>query len=223
MTLVERLIAFAILLQGLESLHLNGWRWEILCPEIPRALRPFTRSHAALARVQVLAGFVSFIFPSLAGTVIMLLATWLLAVRWRGTFNGGSDTLTVHILAACIVARIAHGAQVGAILYIALYITLSYCAAGLFKLRRHEWREGRALARFLKRQGSMPLRSWAVIGFECLFPLALIWPASTWPWLAVAVLFHAANVYYFGLNRFFYVWLAGYPAILAASRILHPA
>jgi len=56
--------------------------------------------------------------------------------------------------------------------------------------------------------------SWAVMLFELLFPLALLHPAALVAALAGAALFHLANALLFGLNRFFWVWLAAYPALL---------
>jgi hypothetical protein len=33
--------------------------------------------------------------------------------------------------------------------------------------------------------------------------------------MAAGLVFHAGNAYVFGLNRFFFAWLAAYPAIYA--------
>jgi hypothetical protein len=42
-----------------------------------------------------------------------------------------------------------------------------------------------------------------------------------WAALGIAVLFHLANACLFGLNRFVWVWIAAYPAILwLQSRLL---
>ena len=38
----------------------------------------------------------------------------------------------------------------------------------------------------------------------------------------VALGFHLANVYAFGLNRFLFAWLAAYPALYYCSSLLHP-
>jgi hypothetical protein len=56
--------------------------------------------------------------------------------------------------------------------------------------------------------------SWAVISFELLFPLALLTHLTLIIGLAIAAIFHFANACLFGLNRFFWIWLAAYPSIL---------
>jgi hypothetical protein len=56
--------------------------------------------------------------------------------------------------------------------------------------------------------------SWAVMLFELAFPLTLVSQASLAAGLTVAALFHLANACLFGLNRFFWTWVATYPAIL---------
>jgi hypothetical protein len=61
------------------------------------------------------------------------------------------------------------------------------------------------------------LGSWSVLCFECGFPVALLVPSVTLPWLAVGLLFHVANAYIFGLNRFVFAWLAAYPSLLYFS------
>jgi hypothetical protein len=57
--------------------------------------------------------------------------------------------------------------------------------------------------------------SLAVVGWECLFPLAFLLP---WPYgigfLAAGALFHAANAILMGLNTLFLSFLATYPALL---------
>jgi hypothetical protein len=56
--------------------------------------------------------------------------------------------------------------------------------------------------------------SWAVMLFEIAFPLTLISQPTLMVGLALAAVFHLANACLFGLNRFFWTWLAVYPAIV---------
>jgi len=56
--------------------------------------------------------------------------------------------------------------------------------------------------------------SWAVILFELIFPFSLITQTTLIIGLIVAITFHFANACLFGLNRFFWIWLAAYPSIL---------
>ena len=113
--------------------------------------------------------------------------------------------------------------------YLGLQLTLSYAVAGGVKLINPDWRSGRALAdvfRFSAYPVSEALRgwadrprvmramSWAVIGLELAFPLSLATQPTLIAALALAGLFHLANACLFGLNRFFWTWLAVYPAIV---------
>jgi hypothetical protein len=61
--------------------------------------------------------------------------------------------------------------------------------------------------------------SWAVMIFECLFPLALVNTQSCLAFMSVAILFHLSNFYLFGLNRFLLSWAAAYPALLYCSQL----
>jgi hypothetical protein len=53
-----------------------------------------------------------------------------------------------------------------------------------------------------------------VILFELAFPLTLLSQEALIAGLVIAAVFHLANAALFGLNRFFWTWLAVYPAIL---------
>ena len=113
--------------------------------------------------------------------------------------------------------------------YLALQLVLSYFSAGWVKVVNPEWRTGRALqdvfqfsaypvSESLRGWGNRPnvlfVMSWSVILFELLFPLTLITPTTLKVGLTLAALFHLANASLFGLNRFFWIWLAAYPALL---------
>jgi hypothetical protein len=49
---------------------------------------------------------------------------------------------------------------------------------------------------------------------ESLFPLTLLTHAALIIGLSIAAAFHLANASLFGLNRFFWIWLASYPSLL---------
>ncbi|MGE0763756.1 MAG: hypothetical protein AB7N80_10805, partial [Bdellovibrionales bacterium] len=174
-----------------------------------------------LLTVRLLAAVGALFWPDPALIALMLVGTWLVAWRWRGTLNGGSDVMTFHILAAWLVATIWPELQHGCVFYIAVQMALSYVVAGLVKIRNPDWRSGRALAVFLQRVGrtvSPPvclILSWSLIAFELLFPLSVIAPV---PVVALAIAFHLANTYILNLNRFFFVWLAGYPSVFLVSQ-----
>jgi hypothetical protein len=66
----------------------------------------------------------------------------------------------------------------------------------------------------LSRPGPARLAAWAMLGFECGFPLALVDPVLCGALLAAGACFHLANAIAFGLDRFLWAWLAAYPALL---------
>lgn len=150
--------------------------------------------------------------------------------RFQGPYNGGSDRMCLLILICLSAAHLlplkwreyAFG-------YLALQLVLSYFMAGWVKIMNPEWRSGRALQdvfrfsaypvsedvrRWADRPRLLWLMSWAVMLFELLFPATLLTPPLLIAGLAIAALFHLANACLFGLNRFFWCWLAAYPSIL---------
>lgn len=168
--------------------------------------------------------------PLLVESVLLLTAI-LLIRRFQGPYNGGSDTMTVLVLLCLWLSHLAPTRywQEIALGYLAIQLTLSYFQSGWVKVVNPDWRSGRALQQvfavsaypvsenvrlWAQRPQLMLVMSWAVMVFELLFPLALF--NQTWLMvaLAIAALFHFANACLFGLNRFFWIWLAAYPAIL---------
>ncbi len=245
----ERLVALAVALQTIELLQIRRacrddgvWSWPVLKLEhggLPAALRaplgwvlPYDRFMALLGvRLACALALIATGWSPLA--LVLLFSQLAICVRFRGTFNGGSDTMTVVVLLSLSVAL--HPAlERAAVVYIAVQVSLSYVIAGLAKLRQREWRSGAALQRFLQsdhygapafvRELSTPsvarVLSFATIGFECTFPLALIDPRLCLGWLSLGLCFHVANAVVFGLNRFLFAWAAAYPALLACSQLL---
>jgi hypothetical protein len=227
------------------------WRWQTLRGELDALSRPLgallgwllrPRRFAAvlvlraIAAVALVAGAA---VPAIARVAPpLLLATQLLVqLRWRGSFNGGSDFMTLAVLCALTVAGLG-GARpqvaLGCVLYIAVQAATSYFLAGVAKLRRPSWRDGRApaffaahtvfaappapRALFASRAGALTL-AWLTLAFECGFPLALLVPSLTVPWLAIGLAFHAGNAWVFGLNRFLFAWAATWPAVWYASQL----
>lgn len=184
-------------------------------------------------------------FPPTAGALLaILLATSVVTnLRFRGTFNGGSDFMTLVVLTAMLVAALspagAHRIQDGSLWYIALHVCASYFVAGWIKILKPHWRSGRALRGFLSTtiyapsavwrrlhpssaaaSAMMLLLAWAVMLWEITFPAALFEPRAAFAALALGVFFHLGNVLFFGLNRFFFAWLAAYPAVIFAAHSL---
>ncbi len=151
--------------------------------------------------------------------------------RFGGPYNGGSDRMSLLILCCLTLTHFMPTIrlQEAAFGYLALQLVLSYFIAGWVKIVNPEWRNGQALMdvfRFSAYPVSEVLRnwadyprllhvmSWAVILFELAFPFSLITQTTLIIGLIVAITFHFANACLFGLNRFFWIWLAAYPSIL---------
>lgn len=176
-------------------------------------------------------------FDPQASLFLFLFATQLLIVlRFCGPFNGGSDSVTTLALA---LVWIGHSfpnsilASEACLLYLGLQISLSYFISGLSKIFSSDWQSGRALAIFLRssqyrvppawqrraENQSLWLKfgSFAVLIFELSFPVALLHPNLCLIWMSAGVFFHWMNFRIFGLNRFFWIWLACYPALYETS------
>jgi hypothetical protein len=167
-------------------------------------------------------------------TTLLTLLHVLMLIRWRGAFNGGSDFMTLMVLLGLLIAsavnlggdaELAWRAGFG---FIALQSISSYFLSGSVKLLRREWRNGQAMTTFLNEAVRGPLTphhwarrpllarlaSWSFILWECAFPLALWHPDLALLFCLVAAVFHFLVFWFFGLNRFFWAWLASFPAII---------
>lgn len=151
--------------------------------------------------------------------------------RFQAPYNGGSDRMGLLILCSLTLIHFIPTAQGKEFVlgYLALQLTLSYFISGFVKIINPEWRTGRALhdvfsfsaypvsetlRGLTKHPALLCLMSWAVIMFELLFPLTLLSQTTLIIGLIIAAIFHLANACLFGLNRFFWIWLAAYPSIL---------
>ena len=56
--------------------------------------------------------------------------------------------------------------------------------------------------------------AWTFILWECAAPLALLDTRLALVFCCIAALFHFLVFWFFGLNRFFWAWLASFPAIV---------
>lgn len=211
--LTEILAGFAFAVQSIE--HLRVFRSERIL-FIPRLI---------LAILLVAGLFTSWV-------IVALLCLALITLYYfDGPYNGGADRMSVlvmviltlvHVLPSLYWREIALG-------YLAFQLVLSYFISGWVKLRNPQWRTGQALAdvflfsaypvseslrEWAKAPRMLFVMSWVVMIFELMFPLALL---SAWALklaLIMAALFHFSNALLFGLNRFFWIWLAAYPSII---------
>jgi hypothetical protein len=249
---IERLVAVAVLLQTIEYFQIRRvasrsgiWSWPVLreaFKEFPQAVRRVLDvlldypGFMALLGVRFACAVLTFAYPQPVFSLGLFLTTVLICLRWRGTFNGGSDYMTLIVLGGLCVGTFFGqypAVAAGALWYVGLQVCLSYFVAGLVKLRAGNWRSGRALSGFLSSSNyavpglvryalSQPLLaagvSWGVILFECSFPLVLLSPHLCAAYIGLALAFHLAIAYLFGLNRFLFAWGAAYPALYYCSQ-----
>lgn len=246
--LITRLISFAVLLQGLEILLLrrawskNGaWDWDILkkeySPKLQRYLSVFLdeKYFLILICIQILMAAINVFAAQFLLSGGLLFTTVLIAVRFRGTFNGGSDYMTTLILLAVFIAGFCPDNSLGQLAcfaYIGIQTILSYFIAGLTKLKEKSWRNGQAIKQFLlhsnypvdsntkaliKKPFFALMASVIILIFECTFPLVLLDKRICLIYLCIGFLFHLENFFVLGLNRFVFAWLAAYPALYYLS------
>jgi hypothetical protein len=114
--------------------------------------------------------------------------------------------------------------------FIALQSCLSYVTAGATKLFNPEWRNGNGIlhifdspslvatekvAHWLKSHRTFAkLLTWGTLGMECIFPLALVGQPLLWLFLGWGALLHAGIAIFIRLGKFFWIWIATYPAII---------
>jgi hypothetical protein len=214
------------------------WRWSILRAELRWAAPvlatvPFT----SLLFTRLVAAAWLTGTPSLIAVAWLWTTTLLVNLRFRGTYNGGSDHMLVVVLTGLLVARAGMGNPVlplAGMAWIAAQGILSYVIAGAAKLRSASWRDGTALPallaipaygvpsgvrRWIANPGAAKVAATGVLAFECAFPLVLLGSTPAVVGVAVAAGFHLANAWVFGLNRFLLTWAATWPAIVAISAI----
>lgn len=211
--LCEILLALALIQQGAE--HLAG----------PKAERILFGLRLALCSL-LLAGLA----PPWPLAALCLLSLVILR-HFGGPYNGGSDRMGLLALWCLAVAQALPSPAARELFfgYLGAQLVLSYFISGWVKVVNPDWRSGRALAdvfafsaypvserlrRFAGRPRLMLALSWAVMGFELAFPFALLQREALLAALALAGGFHLANACLFGLNRFFWTWIAVYPALL---------
>lgn len=249
--LTEKLIALALIFQTIELLLLRDvysdsgvWRWA----DLNKEFKIFSRiNQAMLCFFLNYKNFILFLVLRLVLAICLLFyssplilctllfSTVMIALRWRGTFNGGSDYMTVLVLSALSVASIykdSETVQLAALWYITIQVVSSYFIAGLVKVRRGNWRDGSALQGFVastiykdisltklisSNKAVALLFSWTIIIFELAFIFTLLSPSVAVSFILIAFFFHVGNFYIFGLNRFVFSWMACYPALVFCS------
>ena len=214
--LMEVLLGLAIAQQSLEH---------ILPPHLEARHRLIFVIRLALA-VSVVVGYGA----PWAMYGLWVVGLWMLH-RFQGPYNGGSDKMTLLILTCLCLVQLAPDRfwQEMALSYLAVQLVLSYFVSGWVKIWNPAWRSGSALNdvfRYSAYPVSEGLRAWAdrprvlwamgwaVMVLEILFPLALLDPLALKLALLCTAVFHLSNACFFGLNRFFWIWLCAYPALI---------
>jgi len=250
----KQFIAFAVILQTIELIKIKDaysdtgvWRWQDLKKEFKifskfhqQVLEYFlsTKNFILLLKFRIILASVLLFYTNSLILVLLLITTVLIALRWRGTFNGGSDYVTVLILSALTLGSFfsySEKVSIAILFYIAIQVVSSYFIAGLVKLRKANWRSGLALKGFISStifndnrftkfiSGNSILLlffSWVLIIFEISFVFTLFDPIICLCFLGLALFFHVGNFYIFGLNRFIFAWLSCYPALYFCSTFL---
>lgn len=159
----------------------------------------------------------------------------LLVLRSSYGHDGADQMLTLTFLSVALGDL--SGSAVGrnlALWFIALQLCLSYLSAGISKVVSPAWRSGDALPGILstdiygnkfgrrvfrRRTLIARLSCWAVILFECFFPLSLAeLPTLTIVFVMTGILFHLGTAVLMRLNTFLWAFCATYPALWYCAR-----
>ena len=181
---------------------------------------------------QVIIASICLIYPNPYLFLLLFLSHLLVCIRFRGTFNGGSDMMIFVLLTGVLICSFAATEKVKSLglIYISIHALYSYFKAGLVKFLEADWRNGLALPIFLSRSLYSNTRAvgrwlsakpglglvlcWITILFE--LSAAILWfePRFTVLYCVIAGLFHFFIFLSFGLNRFFWAWMTAWPAVV---------
>ena len=245
-TLSMQMLAWTMFLQGLEMYLCSRRKWfrsiwgfRNLAADLERGLplpRPliwiFFNDDAFkhIAIVQMLSAVIAFSMPGSLPFGILFCTHLLFCIRFRGTFNGGSDMMTFVVLTGVLLSLVLPETSLKfGLVYICVHALFSYFRAGTGKLKEAKWRDGTALAIFLSRslypdmqKLAAQLRpmnwlcvvmSWGVMVFELSVIALPLAPNSAIVYFEALLLFHFCVYRAFGLNRFFWIWLSAWPSI----------
>lgn len=115
--------------------------------------------------------------------------------------------------------------------FIALLVCLSYLTTGISKLGYRNWRKGEGFKDIVTSIEFVPVKkintffeqhkvltrlmNWLIILFECTFPVMLFAGQIVfWCFLVIGIFFHVAIAFGFRTGKFFWVWMATYPALI---------
>lgn len=118
-----------------------------------------------------------------------------------------------------------------ALWFIALQVCLSYFTAGISELRNPDWRKGNGFRYFATSPELVPVEkiniffeehktltlliNWLIIVFECAFPVTLFAGQGVlFCFLIAGIILHVAIAFGLRMGKFFWVWIATYPALI---------
>ena len=244
-SLIVQTVEFLRLIQPMSANGV--WSFDIQQDDLSHAAKPIKALFAFMARekiyrahliVRLIAACLLIVYgSSLSLLLVLFLGTLIILARWRGAFNGGSDFMTITVLTGLLIGSL--GAALGehdlawqaGLIYIAIHSASSYFLSGGVKLFNADWRQGKALPLFLDGSIYGPLAkqslfwkvpvsiltSWAFILWEVAIPIGFLHPLLMLIYCSIGCVFHFLVFWFFGLNRFFFAWLATYPALLFAA------
>lgn len=244
----QKILAISLIIQTTELLIINNstqlrkiWSGQVLQKDWPFKIAQWLNSFylveqnfSILLILRLLLAVLLFFLDSALIPIFILFLSYLVVLRLRGPFNGGSDYMTIQLLLALSFCRYTDDPRWRLIViwYLSFQVVLSYFIAGWVKIKTSEWRSGFALSRFvlnsnyrvpefLKRPFANSIfcfvSSWIILLFECLFPIVLIWPQTVQYFTFLGLIFHGLVFIIFGLNRFVWAWSATYPILLFCS------
>lgn len=163
----------------------------------------------------------------------LILVNFYFSFKTEGAFNGGSDYMTILTLITLFLSYTFKGNNLF-VNYLALQLILSYFLAGVVKLKSESWRHGHAVKELFIGPNYAPptiikkivsnnrvslILCWIVIILELFFPFMFL-TKNIWIIFAFGSIFHFFNFLCFGLNRFFWAWIATYPSLIYLLTIL---
>ena len=187
------------------------------------------RGRDAVSLLQGATALILMTRPNATASALLVVTTYLTALRYRGNVNGGSDAMLFTTLGGLTIAQVESASMFWretGLLYVAAQLVLSYLRAGIAKARQPSWWTGQALGEFLAlpaygvphgRWWSTPsllrIASVAIIVFECASPIVFVHPRLCALFIAAALCFHVLTALLFGLNRFLLTWAAALPSL----------
>lgn len=201
---MPRLAALATAVSALELIIVRDafydrgvYAWSVLRADYGTLARPLglvfgARGTLAVLVFQLAAAIALPVIAHPAPAWIAFGTSLAISIRWRGSYNGGSDAMLLVVLLAIAIGRTAPSLANAALAYAAVQLVLSYFVAGIAKLGDPAWRAGLALpllvtlphyrvpprCAVLAGPRTGRVLGYGMLAVECTFPLALVNPTA---------------------------------------------